>query len=70
MSPLFSKDSFWLLFWGIVASLGAWAFWHYSGDYGFMILTVAAFISLIFDNRRLRKKLLEYQQGERGEVQK
>ena len=61
MSPLFSKDSFWLLFWGIVCSVFAWAFWYYSGEYGLLILYIGALISLITENRRLRNKLAKYE---------
>ena len=50
-------DGFWLLFWGVVASIAAWAFWYFSGEYGFLIIQVAVFGSLIFENRRLRKEL-------------
>lgn len=50
-------DGFWLLFWGVVASIAAWAFWHYSGEYGFLIIQVAVFGSLIYENRKLKKEL-------------
>ncbi len=61
MEKVFSKDSFWLLFWGFVASALAWAFWYYAGEHGFQIMTIAVWISLIFDNRRMRAKLKDYE---------
>ena len=56
MEKVFSMDSFWLIFWGIIASASAWAFWHYTGEHGFQIITGAVLISLIVDNRRMRKQ--------------
>ncbi len=55
-------DNFWLLFWGIIMSFLAWLFWHYTGENGFQILLFILVWSLIFDNRKLRKRLKHYEE--------
>ena len=55
------KDQCALLCAGILCALLAWAFWHYARADGFTILTIAAFISVVLDNRRLRARLRAYQ---------
>jgi len=66
MERIFSKDSFWLLFWGLAASIAAWAFWHYTGEHGFQIIIATVLISLIFDNRRMRNKIEQYEEQGNG----
>ena len=53
------KDSAALLIAGVVAAGLSWAFWRYLGEYGALIVLVVAVISLLVDNRRLRKILRE-----------
>jgi len=66
MEKVLSMDSFWLIFWGLIASASAWAFWRYTGEHGFQIITGAVLISLIVDNRRMRKQIKQYEQQGSG----
>jgi len=51
------KDSLLLIIVGVVSSIGAWLFWHYSGQNGFDILGAVFLVCLFFENRSLRKQL-------------
>ncbi|WP_263769465.1 hypothetical protein [Propionivibrio soli] len=51
------KDGALLLVVGILASVFAWGLWHYSGEYGALVVMAISVISLLVDNRRLRKAL-------------
>jgi hypothetical protein len=53
------KDKLLLLLVGCVAAFGAWAYWHYSGEYRFTLFNLIVFISLFLENRNLRKQLNE-----------
>lgn len=44
---------------GLVASAGAWAFWHYLGQDAFGVLAVIVMAGLVADNRKLRRRLRE-----------
>jgi len=63
---ILSMDSLWLWFWGIVGSALSWAFWYYTGEHGFQIITAAVLITLVFDNRRMRKQIEQYEQQNNG----
>ena len=53
------KDDFLLLGAGIVCAIGAWLFWFYAKENGFSILALIATVTLLLDNRRLRKLLAQ-----------
>jgi len=55
------KDALALLITGAIASIFAWAFWHYAGTYGTEILSTIFLIALGLDNIRLRRKLREHE---------
>lgn len=52
-----AKDNLSLLLWALICSGSAWAYWHFSGEYGFAVLTIVALLGLVADNYRLRKLL-------------
>jgi uncharacterized membrane protein YfcA len=51
------KDSLLLLAAGIVASVVAWAFWHYLGKDASSTLVTVMLIVVAADNARLRRQL-------------
>lgn len=51
------KDKALLVVAAIAMSALAWAFWHYSAEDGFEILTIIVLIVFAGDNYQLRKKL-------------
>jgi hypothetical protein len=51
------KNCLSLLSCGLLASVAAWAFWHFAGDDAFSVLTTIVLLALILDNRRLRQRL-------------
>ena len=48
------KDRLILLIASVVCAVGAWGFWHYSGQWGFLVLLVGSYATLLADNYRLR----------------
>lgn len=59
------KDNALLLIIGVVAAGLSWVFWRYAGENGSLILMAIAVVSLLVDNRRLRKILRENGLGKR-----
>ncbi|RQW89462.1 MAG: hypothetical protein EHM79_03250 [Geobacter sp.] len=53
------KDSVLLLITGIICSIAAWMYWHYTGKYGDRIFIMGVVIVLILENRQLKRKLRE-----------
>lgn len=53
------KDNLLLLMVGSVAAGLSWVFWHFTGENGALVLMTIAVVSLLIDNRRLRKILRE-----------
>lgn len=51
------KDRIMLIAVALVASILAWAFWHYLGDDAFNVLMLVSLLVLIGNNYQLRKKL-------------
>ena len=43
MEKVFSMD----IFWGLIASASAWAFWRFTGEHGFQIITGAVLIGSV-----------------------
>jgi len=60
------KDRALLLIVGVVAAGFSWMLWHYSGEYGSLILMTIAVVSLLVDNQRLRKTLRENGLADKG----
>jgi Flp pilus assembly protein TadB len=50
-------DAIRLLIWGVCAATLAWGLWHWLGEQTVGVLSVAAVISLLVENRRLRRNL-------------
>jgi len=53
------KDSVPLLITGIICSIAAWMYWHYTGKYGDRVFIMGVVIVLILENRQLKRKLRE-----------
>ena len=53
------KDSVLLLITGIICSIVAWMYWHYTGKYGDRIFIMVVVIVLILENSQLKRKLKE-----------
>jgi len=54
------KESIGLIITGIILSILAWAFWHYSGAYGVDVLSTIFLLALGADNIRLRRQIRHY----------
>lgn len=50
------KDSVKLLVAGLVCACLAWVFWHYAGEYGFIVIIIIALAGLASRSARLRKE--------------
>ncbi len=64
------KSEVLFLVFGVAAAGAAWAFWYSLGDYGALVLLSIAVLSLLADNRRLRKSLREKGAGHEERNQK
>ncbi len=53
------KNGVLLLVFGVAAAGAAWVFWYSLGDYGALLLLLIAVVSLLVDDRRLRRSLRE-----------
>lgn len=57
------KDGLLLLATSIVCAIAAWLFWNATGQWGFLILAVITYGSLIADNARLRNRIRNLTKG-------
>lgn len=56
-------DTFRLLVCGVCATALAWSLWYWVGERMFGVLTIAAIVYLLLENRRLRKSLQAREAG-------
>ncbi len=59
-------DAVRLLIWGVCAATLAWGLWHWLGERTVGVLGVVTVVSLLVENRRLRRNLRARQPAQDG----